>query len=442
MYIKLFFLIALAWLSGSVSHSADGQIVSRQEAYAELRPASPRAHHLPNPKGLTGRVVAGYQGWFRARGDGSGLGFSHYSRAGVFAPGSCTIDLWPDLSDFDDDEKYPTPFRHADGNVAQVFSSIHPKTVRRHFEWMKTYGLDGAFVQRFALHGAKSHRSHRHLKYDNRKLMLCRDAAIEHGRCYALMYDLSGITDKDFDRLAEDWKQLRQRMQLGTDENDFAYLHVNGKPLVAIWGVGFNDGRQYGLKKCEWFIRLLKHNPEWGGMSIMLGVPYYWREQKHDAIDDSNLHNVLKLADVISPWSVGRYSHCESIPRRVVPQQRADRDWCYRHGIQYLPVLFPGFSWNNLKAVDDSRISRKGGKFFWHQFNGTLAAGNESAYIAMFDEIDEGTAIFKCTNDPPIGKSKFSTFERLPTDHYLWLSGEGRRLLRGEIPKRDMPRFK
>ena len=63
-------------------------------------------------------------------------------------------------------------------------------------------------------------------------------------------------------------------------------------------------------------------------------------------------------------------------------------------------------------------------------------AGNKSAYIAMFDEIDEGTAIFKCTNDPPIGNSEFQTYEGLPTDHYLWLCREGGRLLRGEVPSR------
>ena len=51
----------------------------------------------------------------------------------------------------------------------------------------------------------------------------------------------------------------------------------------------------------------------------------------------------------------------------------------------------------------------------------------------MFDEIDEGTAIFKCTNDPPVGASEFKTYEGLPSDHYLWLCREGGRLLRGEL---------
>ena len=411
--------------------------VSREEAYAELQPARPLVGATQdNPNGLAGRVVAGYQGWFRAEGDGSGLGFHHYKKGRTFEPGSCTIDLWPDLSEFDDDERFPTAFRHKDGSTAHVFSSTHPKTVDRHFAWMAEYGIDGAFVQRFGTHGAKQRRDYRSLKFENRKLTLCRDAAIRHGRCWALMYDLSGLHDDDFDRLAEDWKQLRRNIQLGTDPNDSAYLYLRGRPLVAIWGVGFNDDRDCGLEKAAWFIRLLKHNPEWGGMSIMLGVPYFWREQKRDAVADPKLHSVLKLADVISPWSVGRYRNGQRDADKIPQHQRSDREWCTKQNIEYLPVLWPGFSWQNLKGEKSSAIPRDGGKFFWRQFQATAMAGSRAAYIAMFDEIDEGTAIFKCTNDPPVGASKFKTYEGLPSDHYLRLCREGGRLLRGEMPTR------
>ena len=58
-------------------------------------------------------------------------------------------------------------------------------------------------------------------------------------------------------------------------------------------------------------------------------------------------------------------------------------------------------------------------------------------YQAMFDEVDEGTAIFKCSNNPPVGQSTFVTCEGLPSDFYLKLVGQAGRLLREEIPVRN-----
>ena len=58
-------------------------------------------------------------------------------------------------------------------------------------------------------------------------------------------------------------------------------------------------------------------------------------------------------------------------------------------------------------------------------------------YVSMFDEVDEGTAIFKCAPNPPDAESpsKFVGFEEgVPNDHYLWLTGKGGQLIRGEIP--------
>ncbi|MEM7395173.1 MAG: hypothetical protein AAF492_22810, partial [Verrucomicrobiota bacterium] len=127
---------------GLAGVTADGA-VSREEAYAELRPAERKDESAGHrPEGLDGRILAGYQGWFRAEGDGSRLGFHHYEKGGRFKPGQCTIDLWPDLSEFGPEEKFPTAFRHRDGSAAHVFSSIHPKTIDRHFSWMAEYGID------------------------------------------------------------------------------------------------------------------------------------------------------------------------------------------------------------------------------------------------------------------------------------------------------------
>ena len=80
------------------------------------------------------------------------------------------------------------------------------------------------------------------------------------------------------------------------------------------------------------------------------------------------------------------------------------------------------------------QIPRLGGRFLWSQCVNARRAGARSLYVAMFDEIDEGTAIFKVRNDPPTGASPFVTEPGVPSDHYLWLSGAAGRLLKGELP--------
>ena len=201
--------------------------------------------------GLDGRVFVGYQGWFRAPGDGSEAGWYHYQKNRQFKPGFCTIDLWPDVRELSAGERFKTAFRHADGRVAEVFSSHHPRTVSRHFKWMKDFEIDGAFVQRFATRL----RNPRRLKHWDTVLEHCRAGAGQHGRRWALMYDLSGLKAGEVRTVQEDWSRLRNEHKI-TD--DISYLRHRNRPLVAVWGVGFADGRDYTLTECEKLIDFFK----------------------------------------------------------------------------------------------------------------------------------------------------------------------------------------
>jgi hypothetical protein len=385
--------------------------------------AGPNEHGV-NPTTMTGKVLCGYQGWFAAEGDGLGRGFYHWCDQRGFKPGACKIDLWPDVSELDPDERYKTAFTLPNGKPAEVFSAYNKKTVLRHFKWMRDYGIDGVFVQRFiveTLHPIG-------LKQWNTVLSHCREGANRNGRTYAVMYDLSGLGAHNIDSVIEDWKLLCENMEI-TD--DAAYLHHHDKPVVAIWGFGFNDGRKYTLDEGIRLIKFFKDDPHYGNNTVMVGVPTYWREMKNDSVNDPKLHELIQLADIVSPWTVGRYNNPEQADKYARTTMAGDFEWCRAHGKEFLPVVFPGFSWHNMFPKNPiNQIPRLGGKFLWRQYENAKQQGATMVYQAMFDEVDEGTAIFKCTNDPPVGESKFVTYDGLPSDHYLKLVGEATKMIR------------
>ncbi|HWH71970.1 MAG TPA: hypothetical protein VNT26_21590, partial [Candidatus Sulfotelmatobacter sp.] len=74
------------------------------------------------------------------------------------------------------------------------------------------------------------------------------------------------------------------------------------------------------------------------------------------------------------------------------------------------------------------------------QISTALEAGASMLYVAMFDEMDEGTAIFKCASNPGIGEPLVD-MEGMPSDHYLWLTGAASKMLRREMPlSKELPR--
>jgi hypothetical protein len=151
------------------------------------------------------------------------------------------------------------------------------------------------------------------------------------------------------------------------------------------------------------------------------------------------LLEIIKLADVVSPWTVGRYTDLNGATDYAQKLLKPDLDWCRQRGLDYLPVVFPGFSWYNMYGKAYDLIPRQRGQFLWSQFMSAKEAGASMVYVAMFDEVDEGTAIFKCANNVPVGeKSKFVTYDGLASDFYLKMVGAGTKLIRGETVKEAM----
>ena len=356
-------------------------------------------------KSIKNLVMAGYQGWFNTPEDGAGLGWKHFEKEKEFKPGKCTIDLWPDVSEYE--KTYETAFKLPDETPAKVFSSYDASTTDLHFKWMKQYGIDGVFMQRFVVSIRNQKGKDNYNKILNNAVL----SAEKYDRAICLMYDLSGMEAGEEDILIRDWKELCEKYKLVSRNNNH-YVYHHGKPLVAVWGIGFNDRRKYGYEQVKKIIDFLKSE----GCSILVGVPTHWRTLTIDAVSDTRLLELVKQADIVHPWLVGRFDNNTYEPYRKSIEE--DIKWCKANGKDYMPVLFPGFSWHNMKKdAPQNMIPRLGGRFFWKQVKGAVDAGAESLYLAMFDEIDEGTAFFKCTNTPPVGESSFITYEGEAPDH-------------------------
>jgi hypothetical protein len=381
----------------------------------------------PSYKGL---VMAGYQGWFRPQGNGE-----------MFPDETkIHIDMWPDVSEYE--KTYPTGLKLADGTTARFFSSADKSTVDLHFKWMKEYGIDGVFMQRFfnSTRGAAERRASAMV------LKNALEAASKYDRAIAVMYDLSGLraSGEDCSSIIEDWKFLVDSLHVTNQKGTKTYLFHKGKPLVAIWGLGFPD-RPYDIRNIGIgrLMDFLKNDPKYGGCSIMVGVPTFWRDLNADCVHDPYLHQIIRQADIVLPWMVQRFSpllHNDMDRYRDVIL--GDLQWCCDNHIDYVPCVYPGFSWHNLSRFefpDDVKpagsIPRQGGRFFWEQISTALKAGAGMLYVAMFDEVNEGTAIFKCTDNPPVSReAQFTGMDGKPSDYYLWLAGQAAKMLRKEVP--------
>jgi hypothetical protein len=121
---------------------------------------------------------------------------------------------------------------------------------------------------------------------------------------------------------------------------------------------------------------------------------------------------------------------------------------CKTLGKEYLPVIWPGFSWANMHhgTTPQNQIPRIGGALFWEQAYNCVSSGATMLYNAMFDEVDEGTAILKACPKKSLAPADgyWLTLDAdgydLPSDWYLRLAGYAKKMLAGKIPvSKTMP---
>jgi hypothetical protein len=372
------------------------------------------ARAASGPGDVVGKITVGYQGWFACTGDGSPINrWWHWSQDSSQPPSlsNTTIKSWPDMSEYS--RSFHTAYPNlGNGQPANLFSSHDQQTVDVHFRWMQNYGCDTAALQRFNPVGGEGPTR-------DAMAVKVRSAAEATGRKFYIMYDVTGWTNMQGE-IKTDWTNKMKAMTSSS-----AYAKQNGKPVVCIWGFGFNDaGRPFGAAACLDVVNWFKAQ----GCYVIGGVPTHWRNQNSDS--RPGFLGVYHAFNMLSPWMVGRIGNAadsDNFYNNVNLQDQAD---CNANGIDYQPCVLPG---------DSQARQRAHGDFMWRQFYNMTRVGAQGIYISMFDEYNEGNQIAKTAangSGVPAGSGLWALDEdgtACSSDYYLRLTGDGGRMLKKQI---------
>jgi len=357
-----------------------------------------------NADSIKGKVVAGYQGWFRTPNDMYDGNFRHWT--GV-------VDMWPDRLDYNPEDLVVLPGAETlSGQQGRVFSSASSAVVQKHFEWMRKYNIDGVYLQRFFVNAAAG---------ANPEWVLAnvREAAHREGRVWAIEYDISSGPGQDpnlVSRITADWKWLVDTVKITEDSR---YLHEQGKPVVVIWGAGIRTDMT--VSSMDALVDFFKNDPIYGNNFVVGFTSMSFTPEWED-------HN--SKYDSIAAW-MGLGS-----------QQRV-ADAAARYGHPAHAHIWPGFSRHNDQMAEFPSATyqdRAGGNFFWDRIStGVNLVDPETFFIGMFDEYNEGTAVMPMTDDHPVvpgvnGYYPFIDNVGSPKDWWLTLSGTANDMLNKHIP--------
>lgn len=381
--------------------------------------------------GLNGRFIVGYQGWFGCPGDFEGHAEWTHWFDGAPTAGTLLVDMLPATDTLPLSELCDTGLTGQDGKRIHVFSSQNPHVVDHHFQLLAQQGVGAVALQRFVVELEDPGRKRRR---DN-VLQHVMAAAARHHLPFFLAYDITGANPATaVHSIRTDWQSLPHQLHL---QGHVQYLTDSGKPVLQLWGFGMTGNHPGEPAEVSRLLEDLK-----GGRNgltaatLVGGVPAAWRTLDGDAKTDAAWAQVYLGFDVLSPWTIGRYT--DEASAIAFDRQRVvdDLALAQKHGVRYLPVIFPGFSWFNLMTARRqpdmavlNQIPRHCGNFLWRQAQLVRAHGLDMAYGAMADEFDEATALLPAQ---PMGEAFPSSTKgvylnqdgcQLPADWYLQVVG-------------------
>jgi hypothetical protein len=277
----------------------------------------------------------------------------------------------------------------------------------------------------------------------NQVLDNIRKSAEAYGRVFAVQYDISDYQGPSVvNDIENDWKSLVDEMKI-TDSP--RYLHHKGRPLLVLRNFGNSGGKRLitpreATELIKWF---KTDAPEKYRVTLMGALPGYWRTQGSDVKPDPGWPAVFRSFDVVSAWPVGRFRDEAGAQKWMEKVIIPDMKECTRIGIDYIPAIYPSYSYHNAdQSKPYNAIPRLGGRFYWWQVHNVVSAKATMIYNAIFDEIDEGTAMYKVSpgdrTQPVMPLNRHflpldADGEKLPSDWYLKMADYAGRALRKEI---------
>ncbi|MCU0858775.1 MAG: hypothetical protein MUC65_10290, partial [Pontiellaceae bacterium] len=141
---------------------------------------------------VVGKLTVGYQGWFSCSNDASPLykKWTHWATNSAQSPkpGNTHFDLYPDVREYT--TTYQTGYANlGNGSPARLFSSYDSQVINKHVEWMQTYKIDTAALQRF---GVDVFSSTNNKAFRDSVATKLKNASETYGRKFYIMYDITG----------------------------------------------------------------------------------------------------------------------------------------------------------------------------------------------------------------------------------------------------------
>lgn len=290
-------------------------------------------------------------------------------------------------------------YKNIDGTPARFFSSLDPAVIRADIDNMKRAGVKTVTPQVF-LNGSSGD-----LERDFALIRMYLQYAGEAGLSCKIEVDITGLNDETLTgKLKEFWLELNHRIEI----NRTCWEKINAKPVLALWGIGFIDrpgSRDQAIELINWF-KNGTDNPV--KVWLVGGIPFYWNKEISDC--KVGFRDVFLMFDTVTPWSIGRFNaatfdvHKDMIRKQV--------ELCAANNVIYKPVMWAGFSWHNRKSNENSQnrlimgdntvpyfVPRENGSLLWKQFRFYKELRLVCFSYAMWNEDDEGTALFSHQTD-------------------------------------------